>query len=185
MRQTEIACILRALQFAAEKHRDQRRKGEEASPYINHPIEVARVLVDIGGVVDPVTLQAAILHDTVEDTDTTLEELEGAFGAEVARIVAEVSDDRRLKRTERRALQVERAARSSPRARLVKLADKIANVRDILEAPPAGWPPERRREYVQWAREVVERLRGTNAALEAHFERLSEGVLEALAEAPG
>ena len=76
--------ILRAIDFAARKHRDQRRKDEEASPYINHPISVSLLLADIGGIADAEVLSAAILHDTLEDTDTTTEELEAVFGMRIA-----------------------------------------------------------------------------------------------------
>ena len=166
------AVILKAMWFAAEKHRHQRRKDARASPYINHPIAVATLLADEGGVDDPVVLCAALLHDTLEDTETTSAELLEAFGAEVAAVVGEVSDDKSRTRAERKRLQVEHAATASHRARLVKLADKISNLRDIVAHPPADWSDERKREYFAWAREVVDRLRGTSARLESIFDRL-------------
>src|ERR1700741_5617200 len=124
---SELALLLEALAFAAHKHRDQRRKDAEASPYINHPIALADVLVNEGGVSDIEVLCAALLHDTVEDTATTPEELAGAFGSRVARIVAEVTDDKALSKAERKRLQVEHAGGLSPEAKLGKLADKICN----------------------------------------------------------
>jgi GTP diphosphokinase / guanosine-3',5'-bis(diphosphate) 3'-diphosphatase len=167
---SELALLLKALAFAAHKHRDQRRKDAEASPYINHPIALADVLVNEGGVSDVETLCAALLHDTVEDTDTTLEELEKAFNPKIARIVAEVTDDQALPKAERKRLQVEHAPALSPEAKLVKLADKICNLRDVLHRPPAKWDAERRREYFDWAKRVVDGLRGAHAGLEKAFD---------------
>jgi len=167
---SELALLLRALAFAAHKHRDQRRKDPAASPYINHPIALADVLVNEGGVTDIEVLCAALLHDTVEDTDTAPQEIERAFGARVARIVAEVTDDQALSKAERKRLQVERAAGLSPEAKLVKLADKICNLRDVAERAPASWDLARRREYFDWAKRVVDGLRGEHAGLEAAFD---------------
>ena len=167
---TELALLLKALAFAAHKHRDQRRKDAEASPYINHPIALADVLVNEGGVTDFEVLCAALLHDTVEDTATTHEELEDAFGERIARIVAEVTDDKTLPKAERKRLQIEHASRISRAAQLVKLADKLVNLRDVAERPPAKWDLARRREYFDWARQVVDGLRGTHPRLEAAFD---------------
>jgi guanosine-3',5'-bis(diphosphate) 3'-pyrophosphohydrolase len=163
--------ILRAAAFAARKHRDQRRKDAEASPYINHPLELARVLAEIGGVTDAATLCAALLHDTIEDTATTAEELGREFGAEIAALVAEVTDDKTLPKAERKRLQVEHAASISDKAKRVKLADKICNLTDVAQSPPIGWTLLRRREYFDWAKSVIDRLRGVDAALEAAFDR--------------
>jgi guanosine-3',5'-bis(diphosphate) 3'-pyrophosphohydrolase len=161
--------VLKAAAFAAEKHRNQRRKDEEASPYINHPIQVAHILVQ-ADVEDPEVLAAALLHDSIEDTNTTFEELEIVFGFEIANIVAECTDDKNLGKLERKQAQIDRAAKISRQARLVKLADKIANVNDMNDAPPAGWSLERKREYFDWAKAVVDRMRGTHAMLEARFD---------------
>lgn len=167
---SELALLLKALAFAAHKHRDQRRKDADASPYINHPIALADVLVNEGGVSDVEVLCAALLHDTVEDTATTPQELEEIFGPRIARIVAEVTDDQGLSKSERKRLQVEHATRLSPEAKLVKLADKICNLRDVAERPPASWDLARRREYFDWAKRVVDGLRGTHPRLEAAFD---------------
>ncbi|TVQ88481.1 MAG: bifunctional (p)ppGpp synthetase/guanosine-3',5'-bis(diphosphate) 3'-pyrophosphohydrolase [Chromatiaceae bacterium] len=165
------AQLIRALRFAAEKHRCQRRKDVHASPYINHPIAVLGILAEEAGVGDPEVLCAAVLHDTIEDTDTTPAELTAVFGPDVCAIVLAVSDNKRLPRSERKRLQIEHAAQVGHGARLVKLADKIANLRDLVEHPPAAWDGARRREYCDWARAVVERLRGTHAGLEALFDQ--------------
>src|SRR5262245_39048450 len=167
----ELALLLKALAFAAKKHRDQRRKDAQASPYINHPIELADVLVNEAGVTDVEVLCAALLHDTVEDTATTPDELVEAFGSRVARIVAEVTDDKSLSKQERKRLQIEHAQQLSTEAKLVKLADKICNLRDVADHPPAGWDLVRRRDYFDWAKSVVDRLRGANPRLEAVFDR--------------
>ena len=165
-----LPLIVRALEFAAHKHRDQRRKDAQASPYINHPIALANVLVHEGGVDDPVVLSAALLHDTVEDTQTTPAELREAFGEKIAGIVEEVTDDKNLLKAERKRLQIEHAAHISREAKLVKLADKICNVRDVADHPPAKWDLARRREYFEWAKAVVDRMRGVHPALEKKFD---------------
>lgn len=161
--------LLRAVRFAADKHRHQRRKGRDASPYINHPIEVAELISRVGEIDDPAVLIAAILHDTVEDTETTFEAIEDEFGAEVRDLVAEVTDDKSLPKAERKRLQVEHSARLSERAKLIKIADKTCNVRDIAHSPPHDWNGERCSEYIDWARRVVDGCRGTHAGLERVF----------------
>lgn len=158
----ELGLVLRATHFAAQKHKDHRRKDVKTSPYINHPIALAEVLHTDGGVSDPVVIAAALLHDTIEDTETTFEELRGVFGVEVARIVDEVTDVKFLAKKSRKRLQVAKAGHSSDQARLVKLADKICNLRDILASPPARWSLTRRQEYFDWAKEVVDQARGVN-----------------------
>lgn len=169
---SDAALLLETVNFAAEKHRKQRRKDPEETPYINHPIGVARILSYEGGVTDIEVLQAALLHDTVEDTETTLEELEDKFGAAVARIVQEVTDDKSLPKQERKRLQVEHAPRCSRQAKLVKLADKLYNLRDLNTSTPVGWSAERVQEYFVWAAEVVKGLKGTNSALEQKLDEL-------------
>jgi guanosine-3',5'-bis(diphosphate) 3'-pyrophosphohydrolase len=178
-----IGLILKTVHFAADKHRDQRRKDAEASPYINHPIEVAELIARVGGVHDVITLQGALLHDTIEDTNTTPDELLKLFGAEVRDVVLEVTDDKTLDKVVRKRLQIEHAPHLSARAKLVKLADKIANVMAVTDAPPAKWPLARRKEYLDWTEQVVRGLAGCNPALEALYaEVLARGrdVLEAL-----
>jgi guanosine-3',5'-bis(diphosphate) 3'-pyrophosphohydrolase len=165
-----IDLVLRAVSFAAEKHRNQRRKDADASPYINHPIELTTLLHE-AGVADPVVLCAALLHDNIEDTDTTGDELRRRFGPEIAATVIEVTDDKSLDRAERKRLQVEHAAHISDRAKLVKLADKTCNLRDMATAPPANWPLKRRQEYFDWAKQVVDALRGVHPGLEREFDR--------------
>ncbi len=153
------ATFVEALAFAALKHRDQRRKDVEASPYINHPIALARVLVVEAGVDDEVVLAAALLHDTVEDTNTTYEELIEHFGRRIAAVVLEVTDDKLLEKADRKQMQIDHAPHMSPEAKLVKLADKICNIRDVASSPPTGWSLERRREYFDWAKKVIDALR--------------------------
>jgi GTP diphosphokinase / guanosine-3',5'-bis(diphosphate) 3'-diphosphatase len=164
------AMLIGALNFAADKHRNQRRKDKEASPYINHPIALAKILAVEGGVEDGLVLSAAVLHDTIEDTETTYDELAEQFGREIADVVLEVTDDKALPKAERKQLQIEHAPHLSRAAKLVKLADKIANVRDVADHPPSEWPLERRREYFDWAKRVVDGVRGTHERLEAAFD---------------
>ena len=164
--------LLQAASFAARKHISQKRKGNDAAPYINHPLEVANLLANLGKVEDFDVLIAAILHDTVEDTETTKEEIAALFGEPVAQMVMEVTDDKSLPKAERKQLQIEHAPHLSDGAKLVKLADKISNIRDVSENPPDGWSDERRREYVEWGKKVVAGLRGANADLENYFDEL-------------
>ena len=165
-----LALILKALAFSAHKHRDQRRKDAQASPYINHPIGLANVLRNEGGIRDEMVICAALLHDTVEDTETAPEELEREFGKRICRIVLEVTDDTRLPKQERKRLQIEQAPHISRRAKLVKLADKICNLRDVAHSPPDRWDLARRQQYFDWAKQVVDGLRGVNARLERAFD---------------
>ena len=165
-----VGTIIKAADFAAEKHRTKRRKDAAATPYINHPLALARVLRVEAGVEDVAVLAAALLHDTVEDTDTTVEELAREFGDEIAGIVAEMSDVPALTKPEKKQKQVENAPRLSPKAKLVKLADKICNLRDVAGNPPAHWPLERRQAYFEWARAVIEGLRPAHPALERLFD---------------
>lgn len=162
--------LLTALDFAAERHATQRRKDPAQTPYINHVIEVAAVLAR-HGVTDRTALLAAILHDTIEDTGTTPAEIAERFGPEVRDVVLEVTDDKSLPKAERKRLQVEHAPALSHAARLVKLGDKISNVRYVAHHPPASWSRERRREYLDWTEQVVAGFRGTDAALEARYDQ--------------
>lgn len=166
------ALILQALQFAALKHRDQRRKDEAASPYVNHLITVAHLLANVGAVTDPVTLMGGILHDTLEDTQTTPDELEMAFGLAVCQVVQEVTDDKRLPKAERKRLQIAHAPHLSLQARHIKLADKISNVQDMVASPPKDWPLARRQDYLAWTEQVVAGCRGVNPALEALYDQV-------------
>ncbi len=168
--QPRHALFLKAIAFAADKHRHQRRKDPEASPYINHPIELANVLVHEGRVTDTTVLIAAILHDTLEDTETTPDELAAAFGGEIRDIVIEVTDNKTLKKHKRKELQVKHGPHLTRKARLVKLADKICNLRDVATNPPAPWPLKRQIEYFDWAKSVIDSMRGTHPRLEALFD---------------
>lgn len=166
----DTGLIFKALTFAAHKHRDQRRKDVNASPYINHPIALADVLWNEAGITDEDVLCTALLHDTIEDTETTPEELTQLFGKTISDLVMELTDDKDLTKAERKRLQIEHAAHSSHQAKLVKLADKICNLRDIASCPPADWDPNRKQEYFKWAKNVVDQIRGTNALLEKIFD---------------
>jgi guanosine-3',5'-bis(diphosphate) 3'-pyrophosphohydrolase len=166
-----IARVLAAAEFAAFKHREQRRKGVRGSPYINHPLAVASTLAQLGGIDDADVLAAAILHDTIEDTDTTEAELEREFGRAVASIVVEVTDEKTQSKALRKRMQIAHAPHLSAQAKLVKLADKIVNLRDIVARPPS-WDLKRKQEYFDWAKQVVDGLRGAHPGLEAEFDRV-------------
>ncbi|XP_041458951.1 guanosine-3',5'-bis(diphosphate) 3'-pyrophosphohydrolase MESH1-like isoform X2 [Lytechinus variegatus] len=168
----DIVKLVDCVDFSAKKHRNQRRKNAAETPYINHPVGVARILAKEAGVSDLATLQAAILHDTVEDTDTTFEEIEKQFGKEVRDIVDDVTDDKSLPKMERKRRQIEHAPHCCPKAKLVKLADKLYNLRDLDQEIPQGWTKERAQEYFQWASQVVQGLRGTNKEMEASLDEL-------------
>ncbi len=170
--ETDFGTFLKAIQFAAYHHRDQRRKGSSHAPYINHPLGVVEILWETGGVRDITTLVAALLHDTIEDTSATPEEIREQFGEEVMEIVLEVTDDKRLPQAERKRLQVVTAPHKSPRARQIKLADKTNNITEISKDPPADWSFERRREYLDWTKQVIDGLRGQNPDLEARYDQV-------------
>ncbi|MBL7976900.1 MAG: bifunctional (p)ppGpp synthetase/guanosine-3',5'-bis(diphosphate) 3'-pyrophosphohydrolase [Bacteroidetes Order II. Incertae sedis bacterium] len=172
------ASLFRALSFAAEKHRHQRRKDVAASPYINHPIAVATVLAIEAGLDDPTLLMGAILHDTVEDTETNFEELSFHFGTEVADLVRELTDDKSLPKDIRKRLQVAHAPHRSQKAKCLKMADKICNIRDITEHPPNGWSKERRLAYLDWAHRVVNGCRDADPTLSLLFDEVHQQALK-------
>jgi guanosine-3',5'-bis(diphosphate) 3'-pyrophosphohydrolase len=161
--------VVRALGFAAEAHRTQFRKDRE-TPAINHPIRLLQLLVDVGGVADPLALAAAALHDVLEDCEVDFPELEARIGTEVAGVVFELSDPPHMDKAAMRAWAVETAPRLSLPARLVKLADKTVNLNDLLDWPPSGWSPARKASYFDWSAEVIAGIRGTNGPLEQSFD---------------
>ncbi|ODN02102.1 Guanosine-3',5'-bis(diphosphate) 3'-pyrophosphohydrolase MESH1 [Orchesella cincta] len=169
---SDLPDIIFTIDFAAQKHKDQRRKDPDKTPYINHPIGVANILIQEGGVEDLEVIQAAVLHDTVEDTDTTFEELEEAFGKSVTNIVREVTDNKLLSKEERKELQIKNASHKSHQAKLVKMADKIYNLRDLNRALPEGWDEKRRHEYFVWAQKVCCQIYDANEALATCLQKL-------------
>lgn len=170
MENDDIKILMKTLVFAANKHKNQRRKDPEASPYINHPLSLADVLVNKGGITDIDIICGAILHDTVEDTETTPDELTEVFGKTVSDIVMEVTDDKSLSSPERKQAQINHAHHLSDKAKAVKLADKICNLRDVSQCPPPNWPLERRQQYFDWAKKVIDGLRGRWPQMEALFD---------------
>lgn len=174
MKENPVLLFARALDFAARKHVHQRRKGELAEPYVNHLSDVARLLAEATKGEDITLVIAGLLHDTIEDTETTFAELAKEFGAEVAELVSEVTDDKTLPKAERKRLQVETAAKKSARARMIKLADKTSNLHSMIASPPRDWSSQRKTDYIEWARRVVAGCRGVNPHLEQEFERAAE-----------
>jgi guanosine-3',5'-bis(diphosphate) 3'-pyrophosphohydrolase len=167
----EVQRILAAAHFAAQCHATQKRKGEAGEPYINHLIEVAELIACSSDVLDTNLVMAGFLHDTVEDTAVTPQELEQRFGHDVTSLVMEVTDDKSLPKETRKALQVKNAHKKSPRAQTLKLADKISNLRSLLSSPPENWSQERKRQYFEWARDVISGLTAPNPSLKAEFDR--------------
>ena len=170
----DLGILIKCADFAACKHKDQRRKDADETPYINHPIGVANILTSEGKITDPIVIQAALLHDTVEDTDTTIEEIGDVFGDKIKQIVAEVTDDKALPKQTRKQVQIDTAHKKSPEAKLVKLADKLYNLRDLdsVDGTPAGWEEKRVREYFVWAFNVVKGLRGSNVVMEMELDKI-------------
>lgn len=165
------------------KHRAQRRKNRDASPYINHPLEVAHYLATIGGVEDEEILIAALLHDTIEDTETTREEIAEKFGERVAGLVMECTDDKNLPKLERKRLQIVNAPKKSDGAKQIKICDKMANLTSILADPPANWTTKRKREYFEWAQQVFSGLAGVNEKLDQKLNALLQEGMSVFAAA--
>ena len=170
MTEDPLLTLVRAYNFAAVHHVHQRRKGEAAEPYLNHLTEVAELAARATDAAEPEIVIAAILHDTVEDTDASLEDLRAAFGERVAGLVAEVTDDKSLPKQTRKDLQVEHAAHASRGAQIIKLADKTSNLRALSASPPKDWSGERIAEYLAWASRVVDACREASPWLADQFD---------------
>jgi guanosine-3',5'-bis(diphosphate) 3'-pyrophosphohydrolase len=177
---SDVVLVSRAWNFAAERHANQRRKGEAQEPYVNHLAEVAELVATATDGQDANLVAAAVLHDTVEDTATLPAELAAVFNADIAKLVAEVTDDKKLSKAERKRLQVEHAAAKSARAKILKLADKTSNLRSLVNSPPTDWSLQRKRNYLDWALEVAKGLRGVNEWLEAQFDEAAEQLTKRL-----
>jgi (p)ppGpp synthase/HD superfamily hydrolase len=170
----EWIAVLRAADAAARWHVHQRRKGAAEEPYVNHLLEVATLVATATHGNDPNVVIAALLHDAIEDQEVPREIIAETFGDDVARLVEEVTDDKKLEKQERKRLQVEHAHRKSQRAKLIKLADKTSNLRALAASPPLDWSVKRRLEYVEWARKVVAGLTGVSEWLEHEFEQAAK-----------
>lgn len=168
----EMQCIFNAMDFAAEKHRLQTRKNKDRTPYISHPLGVAYYLIHYGEVSDSAVIIGAILHDTVEDTQTTFDEIENKFGIEVASYVREMTDEKTLASAERKRLQVIDASKKSKGAAQISLADKLYNVLDLLHNPPEGWSRIRIERYYQWTQAVIDRLPEANEKLKKETQKI-------------
>lgn len=177
----ETGLLIKAVNLSANRHRSQRRKDKEGSAYVNHPVQVMELLWQVGGVRDSEVLIAALLHDTIEDTvkpnskgkELLEQEIRDLFGQSVLDLVLEVTDDKRLNKDERKLHQEKHAQFLSPRAKLIKLADKTCNVRDIAEHPPQFWCSGRKVEYLDWAESVVKNMGSVNQAMEDNFHKIA------------
>jgi (p)ppGpp synthase/HD superfamily hydrolase len=176
--------ILAAARFAAEKHAGQKRKGLAKEPYVNHLIEVAELIMAASETLDTNLVMAGLLHDTIEDTDTTARDLEERFGSDVTGLVLEATDDKSLPKETRKALQIRTAPHKSPRAQTLKLADKVSNLRSLLASPPAEWSSDRKRQYSEWARQVVQGFTAPNRVLKAQFDEAYAQLAASISE-PG
>ncbi|HEY4787981.1 MAG TPA: HD domain-containing protein [Bacteroidales bacterium] len=172
--------FLTALKFAAEKHKSQRRKGCDQIPYINHPIKVAHLLYNVGQEKDTELLSAALLHDILEDTDTTELEMREAFGDRITNLVLEVTDDMSLTYDDRKRFQIKKAPALSADAKKIKIADKISNIEDIL-ALPLTWSNRRKRQYFEWSERVVEGCRNVNPLLDGAFDKIYNHAMQTVA----
>jgi len=181
MKGADLHLVVRAADFAARRHVKQKRKGLAGEPYFNHLAEVAMLLATATGGEDAELVAAGFLHDTLEDTPTEYEELAAIFGAAIAKLVAEVTDDKSLPKEQRKQLQVDTTPSKSARARLLKIADKTSNLRSLAISPPADWNSERALDYVEWAERVVAGCRDLNASLEKSFDAAAADARAAIA----
>jgi GTP diphosphokinase / guanosine-3',5'-bis(diphosphate) 3'-diphosphatase len=173
-----ISLLARAWNFSAQRHSNQKRKGEAQEPYVNHLAEVAELVAIATNGLDANLVAAAVLHDTVEDTNTLPAELASVFNVDIADLVGEVTDDKSLGKAERKQLQIQHAASKSDRAKVIKLADKTSNLRSLVKSPPVNWNLQRRQEYLDWALDVAKGLRGVNTWLEAQFDEAAQQLAE-------
>ena len=170
----DLLVVARAFNFASQRHSKQRRKGEAQEPYINHLAEVALLVTEATKGKDPNLVAAALLHDTIEDTDTTREQLAICFNYDIANLVNEVTDDKTLLKEERKKLQITTASKKTQRAKILKLADKTSNLRSIAKSPPKNWDSLRKTEYIDWALRVVAGLGDFPTELKTHFDQAVE-----------
>ena len=176
-----LSLVTRAMDFAARAHCQHRRKGKAAEPYINHLTEVADLVGEATDFADPIVIAAGLLHDTLEDCPhINAEMLTQNFGPEVTEIVIECTDDMSLSRLERKAAQIAHVSHLSPQAKLVKLADKISNLRAIHRTPPTGWSRERKTEYLEFGQAIYAETRGLAESLDVHFNAISQELSECL-----
>lgn len=170
--------LTKAYQFASEKHKSQTRKNRDKTPYINHPIEVANLIANIGNINDQIVLIAALLHDTLEDTKTTKEEIKNEFSETILNIVLEVTDDKSLLKMERKKHQIDHAKYLSNEAKLIKLGDKISNLNSTLNDPPENWSDDDILGYTVWSKQVIDNIRGVNKDLEDYYDYIYETIFK-------
>ena len=170
----EWIAVLKAADASARWHVHQRRKGAAEEPYVNHLLEVASLVAEATDGKDPELVIAALLHDAIEDQEVPRGIIVEVWGEGNAKLVEEVTDEKALPKEDRKRKQVESASKKSDRAKILKLADKTSNLRAITASPSKEWSVKRRLEYVEWARQVVDGLRGANSWLEAQFDKAAD-----------
>ena len=166
----DTVLITRALHFAAERHSNHRRKGQAQEPYVNHLAEVSELVADATEGKDVNLIAAALLHDTIEDTETSSDELVATFNNDIAQLLADVTDDKSLPKQDRKYLQVVNSRAQNMRVKLLKLADKTSNLRSLANSPPENWNTEQKQAYIDWAIKVAAGLKGVNPWLEGRFD---------------
>jgi len=168
--------LILSIDFAARKHSRQRRKDPAASPYINHPIEVMKLLSQCG-ITDVEILQSAVLHDTLEDTETSLSELTNLFGSRVANMVNEVTYEKQIPQIQRKQLEIDSIPHCSKGAQLIKQADKISNLTTIASSPPINWSSQRITGFIHWSYFIFKQCRGNNQQLDEITDKLMKQLL--------
>jgi guanosine-3',5'-bis(diphosphate) 3'-pyrophosphohydrolase len=175
-----LRLVSEAADFAARRHSGMQRKGRGNEPYVNHLAEVANLLSAATEGADAELVAAGWLHDTIEDTETTREELAGIFGERVAALVVEVTDDMTLPKPERRQRQIADAPKKSPGAKLIKVADKTNNLRARIMPGPNQDERQELIAYLNWAEKVVAGCRGVNAMLDRIFDETANAARSTL-----
>lgn len=174
----DILLLTQAMRFAADCHADHRRKGESQEPYVNHVIEVAELVAEATKGEDINLVAAALLHDVLEDTDVTRAEMAEKFNTDIADLVHEVTNDEALTKAAQKTAQITSAPGKSDRAKILKLSDKTANFRSILNSPPLDWSVARKRDYLEHGRQVAEGLAGENTWLDDQFAATARRLME-------
>jgi len=165
LNEKDAEAVLGAAIFATEKHKSQVRSNEKKTPYIIHPIEVADLVMKIGHVYDKDVLITALLHDVMDDTQTTYEQITSLYGTKVSSYLEEMTSKQGLSLKEQKKQQIMQAFRQNPSVAIIKLSDKLSNLKTLATSPPPSWSRDRIDQYFQWAQTVIENLPESNQLL--------------------